>query len=96
MDLGTQRSLLERLSAASQEGDWELFYAKYAAVILSFAMCLRHSLGRPAEADLIETAARQVLDGGLRTADIMQPGMARVSTRVMGEQIVRTLDKLAA
>ena len=37
MDLGTQRSLLERLSAASQEGDWELFYAKYAAVILSFA-----------------------------------------------------------
>jgi RNA polymerase sigma-70 factor (ECF subfamily) len=37
MDLGTQRSLLERLSAAAAEGDWELFYAKYAAVILSFA-----------------------------------------------------------
>jgi 3-isopropylmalate dehydrogenase len=37
-----------------------------------------------------------VLDGGLRTADIMQPGKARVSTRVMGESIIRELDKLAA
>lgn len=37
MDIATQKSLLQRLSVASQEGDWELFYAKYAAVILSFA-----------------------------------------------------------
>ena len=37
MDPGTQRSLLARLTAASAEGDWELFYAKYAAVIVSFA-----------------------------------------------------------
>jgi RNA polymerase sigma-70 factor (ECF subfamily) len=37
MDLGTQKSLLERLATAPREGDWELFYAKYAAVILSFA-----------------------------------------------------------
>jgi RNA polymerase sigma-70 factor (ECF subfamily) len=37
MDLGTQKSLLERLSAAAREGDWEIFYAKYAAVIVSFA-----------------------------------------------------------
>jgi len=37
-----------------------------------------------------------VLNGGLRTDDIMQPGMARISTTVMGEAIVRELDKLAA
>ncbi len=63
------------------------------AVILSLAMCLRYSFDRPAEALLIETAVRQVLDGGMRTADLMQPGRARVSTRVMGESILRILDK---
>jgi 3-isopropylmalate dehydrogenase len=66
------------------------------ATLLSFAMCLRHSFGRDDEAGLLETAVKGVLDGGLRTADIMQPGKARVSTRVMGESIIRELDKLAA
>ena len=33
---------------------------------------------------------------GLRTADIMAPGSARVGTGVMGESILRELDKLAA
>jgi 3-isopropylmalate dehydrogenase len=66
------------------------------AVILSFAMCLRYAFARTEEADLIETAVKGVLDGGLRTADIMQAGKARVSTSVMGESIVRELDKLTA
>jgi 3-isopropylmalate dehydrogenase len=66
------------------------------ATLLSFAMCLRHSFDRVEEAGLIEAAVKGVLDGGLRTADIMQPGKARVSTRVMGEAILRELDKLAA
>jgi 3-isopropylmalate dehydrogenase len=65
------------------------------ATLLSFAMCLRYSFDKPIEAGLIESAAKAVLDGGLRTADIMQPGKARVSTRVMGEAIVRELDKLS-
>jgi 3-isopropylmalate dehydrogenase len=30
----------------------------------------------------------------MRTADIMQPGKARVSTTVMGDSILRELDKL--
>ena len=59
-------------------------------------MCLRYSFDLVDEADLIEAAVKDVLDGGLRTADIMQPGKARVSTRVMGESIVRELDKLTA
>ncbi|MBW7852139.1 MAG: 3-isopropylmalate dehydrogenase [Rhodospirillales bacterium] len=65
------------------------------ATILSFAMMLRYSFDMMAEADLVEKAVKNVLDGGLRTADIMQPGKARVSTTVMGEAIVRELDKLA-
>jgi len=66
------------------------------AAILSFAMCLRYSFDMATEADLVETAVTTVLDGGLRTADIMQDGMARVSTTVMGEAITRELDKIAA
>jgi 3-isopropylmalate dehydrogenase len=66
------------------------------ASLLSFAMCLRWSFDLAAEADLLEAAVKGVLDGGLRTADIMQPGKARVSTRVMGESILRELDKLTA
>ncbi len=65
------------------------------ATLLSFAMCLRYSFAMDEDADLIETAARKVLDGGLRTADIMQPGKAKVSTSVMGEAIIGEMDKLA-
>ncbi|MBF0270142.1 MAG: 3-isopropylmalate dehydrogenase [Alphaproteobacteria bacterium] len=64
------------------------------ATILSFSMCLRYSFDMQAEADLIEQAAKNVLAGGLRTADIMSPGKARVSTGVMGESILRELDKI--
>jgi 3-isopropylmalate dehydrogenase len=65
------------------------------AALLSFAMALRYSLDMEAEADLLEQAIKNVLDGGLRTADIMQPGKAKVSTTVMGESVVFELDKLA-
>jgi 3-isopropylmalate dehydrogenase len=66
------------------------------AQILSFAMLLRHSFAMEEDAALIEKACVKVLSGGFRTADIMQPGMAKVSTQVMGEQLLRELDKLAA
>ncbi|CAA7621815.1 3-isopropylmalate dehydrogenase [Candidatus Terasakiella magnetica] len=64
------------------------------ATIMSFAMCLRYSFDMATEADMIETAVKNVLKGGLRTADIMQPGKAKVSTTVMGESVVRELDKM--
>ncbi|GBQ83540.1 3-isopropylmalate dehydrogenase [Gluconacetobacter johannae DSM 13595] len=64
------------------------------AQILSFSMLLRYSFGMDAEAELIETAVSNVLASGLRTADIMSPGMAQVGTAVMGEAVVRELDKL--
>jgi len=65
------------------------------ATLLSFGMMLRYSFDMAAEADLLDAAVTKVLDGGLRTADIMQKGKARVSTSVMGEAIVSELDKLA-
>jgi 3-isopropylmalate dehydrogenase len=66
------------------------------AQLFSFAMLLRHSFGMEDEAALIERAATNVLTSGLRTADIMAPGTAKVGTSVMGESILRELDKLAA
>jgi 3-isopropylmalate dehydrogenase len=66
------------------------------AQILSFAMLLRYSFDMEDDARLIETACSNVLGSGLRTADLMQPGTAKVGTSVMGESILRELDKIAA
>ncbi len=66
------------------------------AQMLSFAMLLRFSFGMDEDALLVETACTNVLKNGLRTADIMAAGSARVGTSVMGESILRDLDKLAA
>jgi len=63
------------------------------ATLLSFTMALRYSFDLDAEADLIEQTVQAVLKGGMRTSDIMAPGMARCSTTVMGDAILRALDK---
>jgi len=62
------------------------------ACILSLAMCLRYSLGRLDEAKLVERAVENVLDQGLRTGDIMQPGKKLVGTREMGEAVIAALN----
>jgi 3-isopropylmalate dehydrogenase len=66
------------------------------ATIMSVAMMMRYSFDLGEDAGLIETAVTNVLTGGLRTGDIMQPGKAKVSTGVMGDAILKALDKLAA
>ena len=66
------------------------------AQILSFAMLLRYSFDMQEDASLIERAVTAVLANGLRTADILSPGTARVGTTVMGEAVLRELDKIAA
>ncbi|MGG5822851.1 3-isopropylmalate dehydrogenase [Falsiroseomonas sp. HW251] len=70
--------------------------ANPCAQILSFAMLLRLSFGMEEDAAMLEKAVEKVLAGGLRTADIMATGMARVGTSVMGEAVLRELDKLSA
>ncbi len=70
--------------------------ANPVAMMLSFAMALRYSFDLDDDADLIERAIENVLSTGVRTADIMQPGMARVSTNVMGDAILREMGKLTS
>jgi 3-isopropylmalate dehydrogenase len=63
------------------------------ASILSFSMMLRYSFDLTEEADLVDNAVRRALAAGVRTSDIVQPNTARVSTRVMGDTILRELEK---
>ncbi|HUH84822.1 MAG TPA: isocitrate/isopropylmalate family dehydrogenase, partial [Stellaceae bacterium] len=65
------------------------------ACMLSFAMMLRYSFDLRDEANLVDRAVQGALKGGVRTSDIMQAGTARVSTTVMGDTVLRELDKLA-
>jgi len=61
------------------------------ATILSAAMMLRYSLGRAEQAERIETAVKQVLASGLRTADIWSEGSKRVGTKEMGDAVAAAL-----
>ena len=63
------------------------------ATILSAAMMLRYSLNEPAWAERIEAAVNQVLDAGLRTADIATPGEKVVGTAEMGDAVVAALQR---
>ena len=63
------------------------------ATILSAAMMLRFSLNQAQAADRIETAVKSVLASGLRTVDIWSEGTQKVSTREMGEAVVKAITK---
>ncbi len=66
------------------------------ATIASFGMTLRYSCNMGKEADLVDRAIAAVLDNGLRTGDIMQPGMTKVGTSEMGKAIETELRALTA
>ncbi len=61
--------------------------------ILSAAMLLRYSFGMTEEADAVERAVNRVLDRGMRTADIMSPGMRQVGCREMGRAIAEAIER---
>jgi 3-isopropylmalate dehydrogenase len=63
------------------------------ATILSMAMMLRFTLNLPESADRVEAAVRQVLQQGLRTADIWSEGTRKVGTREMGDAVVAAITK---
>jgi len=63
------------------------------ATILSAAMMLRFSLNQPQAADRIESAVKDVLASGLRTADIWSEGTTKVGTREMGDAVVAAITK---
>jgi 3-isopropylmalate dehydrogenase len=60
------------------------------ATILSLAMMLRYSLNQPQLADRVESAVGDVLDQGLRTADIAAAGNS-VGTQEMGDAVVAAI-----
>jgi 3-isopropylmalate dehydrogenase len=62
------------------------------ATILSLSMLLRYSLERADVADAIEKAVEQVLESGLRTADIWTEGCRKVGTAEMGDAVVAALN----
>ncbi|MBF0563497.1 MAG: 3-isopropylmalate dehydrogenase [Alphaproteobacteria bacterium] len=93
-DKGRRRALYEPVHGSAPDIAGK-DSANPLATLLSFAMMLRFSFNMDDNASLIEQAVQNVLKGGLRTADIMQKGMAKVSTTVMGDVVLRELDKLA-
>ncbi|MFM0211299.1 3-isopropylmalate dehydrogenase [Paraburkholderia sediminicola] len=66
------------------------------ATILSAAMMLRFSLNQGAAADRIESAVKDVLASGLRTADIYSEGTTKVGTSQMGDAVVAAITRRAA
>jgi len=56
------------------------------------AMMLRYTFREEAAAQAIEDAVGNVLDQGLRTADIMSEGMSKVGTAEMGQAVVAALN----
>jgi len=62
--------------------------ANPCGTILSAALLLRHSLGMPAEADLLEHSVLAVLESGIRTPDMAERGAQPVSTKQMGAAVV--------
>lgn len=60
--------------------------------ILSVAMLLRHSLDLPKEAEAVETAVREVIAEGVRTADIAA-GSAPLSTAQVGDAVLAKILK---
>ncbi len=61
------------------------------ATILSLAMMFRYSFGYEKEANAIEQAVQNVLNKGLRTADIAKAGEQKISCTQMGEEVVKEL-----
>ncbi|UIJ71895.1 3-isopropylmalate dehydrogenase [Aurantimonas sp. HBX-1] len=66
------------------------------AMIASLAMALRYSFAMIAEADALEASIAEVLESGVRTADIMAPGATRVGTAAMGDAVIAAFTRRLA
>lgn len=64
------------------------------ATILSLAMMFKYSFGFAREADAVEQAVANILNSGVRTADIAKSGEVTVSCSEMGDKIVSELQKI--
>jgi 3-isopropylmalate dehydrogenase len=66
------------------------------ACLCSFSMMLRYSFDLKDEADLVDNAVTRILDQGIRTGDIAQPGTKTVTTTEMADALLKELDRAAA
>ncbi|WP_428482807.1 3-isopropylmalate dehydrogenase [Pyruvatibacter mobilis] len=87
---GKRRSLYEPVHGSAPDIAGQGI-ANPIAMLSSLAMCLRYSFTMGEVADRLERAITTVLDQGLRTGDIMQDGMTKVSTEQMGEAVVKAM-----
>ncbi len=87
---GKRRSLYEPVHGSAPDIAGQGI-ANPIAMLSSLAMCLRYSFTMGDVADRLERAITTVLDQGLRTGDIMQDGMTKVSTEQMGEAVVKAM-----
>jgi 3-isopropylmalate dehydrogenase len=67
--------------------------ANPSGALLSLAMALRHSLGRPEDADLLETTVERAIGRGIRTRDIASRNITPVSTSAFGDAVIGALDQ---
>jgi 3-isopropylmalate dehydrogenase len=88
---GTRRALYEPIHGSAPDIAGRGI-ANPCGAILSFALCLRHTARREADAVRLEQAVERVIAGGLRTPDIASPGSRIVGTRDMGDAILRALE----
>jgi 3-isopropylmalate dehydrogenase len=61
--------------------------------IASAAMLLRYALELPEAAELVEQGIAAILDAGARTADIALPGEPTLTTREIGQELARRIEK---
>jgi 3-isopropylmalate dehydrogenase len=61
--------------------------------VASAALLLRHGLGLPDAANLVDRAIGAALDAGVRTADLALAGERIVTTQEMGEAITRQVEE---
>jgi 3-isopropylmalate dehydrogenase len=87
---GKRRSLYEPVHGSAPDIAGQGI-ANPIAMLSSLAMCLRYSFNMGEVADRLERAITTVLDQGLRTGDIMQDGMTKVSTEQMGDAVVTAM-----
>ncbi len=63
------------------------------ATISSLVMMFKYSFNYQEEAKMIENAIKNVLNKGLRTADIAKIGETKISTSQMGDEIIKEIAK---
>jgi len=64
------------------------------ATILSLGMLFKYSLENEKAGEMIEAAVTEVLGEGVRTGDIMSPGMTEIGTAAMGDRVAEALERM--